>query len=182
MLEQLHYFGQKKLDMFKNSVYYYLGQTVSLIKGKEADYLKTFIIDNFTNHYTNMGYLLVGITGSIVYVTQSEVTYKSNDMEVTVSTYKPLYLSFGTNVTLYYMSYNKDEQTSLVMIFDEDTNLILTVTAISRGKSGEMLLNMTDVDDEEHEISASGCILEVNLTKISVDDELVVYHESIMEN
>jgi len=103
-------------------------------------------------------------------------------MEVTVSTYKPLYLSFGTNVTLYYMSYNEYEQTSLVMIFDEDTNLILTVTAISRGKSGEMLLNMTDVDDEEHEISASGCILEANLYQISVGDELVIYHESIMES
>lgn len=161
---------------------YYLGQTVSLIKGEDMDYIEPYITEDFDNHYTNMGHLLVGITGEITNLTNEEITVESDEEEITVTTYSELTLAAGTHVTLYYAYFVEGQQPSLVMIFNEDTKLNLTVTAINRGENGEMLLDMTDAEVGEYIVNASSCLLEVNLSEISVGDELVVYHEGIMES
>lgn len=80
------------------------------------------------------------------------------------------------------MSFKEDEK-SMVSILNEDSKLILKVKEIRRGDNGEMLMLMKDDDDGEYDVSASGSMLELNMSEVMVGDKLAVYYQNgIMES
>lgn len=161
---------------------FYLNQNVSLVKGEKTNTLEPLIIEDFSIRHTNMGHMIESLTGTVSNTSDETLVITSEGKEIIIKTYEPQELVEGTRVTIRYMSFEEDEK-SMVYLLNEDSKLLLEVKEINRGDKGEMIMLMTDDDGGEYSISASGCILELNISEITVGDELVVYYQNgIMES
>ena len=160
---------------------YYLGQEVQLIKGESQDTMEPLIIEDFDIKHTNMGQIIEFMSGRVIEVSKTSLTVMNEGQEIKVNTYEPQNVSKGSNVTMLYMNFTENEA-SLVVLLNEDSRLLLEVNEIRRGDQGEMLMSMTDKDGWEYEVSASSCLLELNMSEVMVGDLLTVYQNGIRES
>lgn len=161
---------------------FYLNQKVQLLKGEGQNILESYIVDDFSQRYTNMGHILTEIKGVIKSVTGDEIVINNDVEDLSIQIFQPIEYVEGTNVTLYHMTFAEGEEPSLVSIYNEDSKLKLTVKSIDRSPSGEMTLDLEDASGGAYNISTSGCTLELNISEIALGDDLTVYHEGIMES
>lgn len=173
-LVMVYAFDDSNVDEF------YINQTVELIKEEKGNILKPYILEDFSSNHTNMGQLLNALTGKLVSVDDKSMTLEVDGEEITISTYEQVNAMEGSIITAVYGDFG--DLPSLVYMLNEDSKLILTVKGISRSDAGHMMLNLVDADGGEYNTSISNELLEVNLSDISIGDELTFYHEGIMES
>lgn len=159
---------------------FYINQTVSLIKGEKHNELQEYLIKDFTMKHTNMGMILTEIKGTVSEVSNEQLIVESEGKRVTIKTNKQIDVIEGTQVTAVCGDFG--EGYSLVYLLNEDSKLFLEVMDINRNDDGHMILSLTDTEGGEYSVGMSGAILELNLSEIKVGDELVFYHEGIMES
>lgn len=163
-----------------NEKQFYIGQTVSLVKGEKNNELQVSLIDDFSVKYTNMGMILTEIKGVVNEVSKEQIIVKSEGEMITIRTNKKPTVVKGNHVTAVCSDFG--DGYSLVYLLNEETKLTLSVKEITRNNDGHMILSLTDADGGEYSVGMTGAVLELNLSEISIDDELVFYHEGIMES
>jgi hypothetical protein len=181
---QVHIISGDLIEVFtydqSNADSFYLNQTVQLIKGEEEDILEVFIQDDFSVKYTNMGHILSVIKGEVLEVRDDFIVIDSRDEEKRIMTYEEQLLEEGSNIIA--VCFEFDEEASLVYFLNEDTKLDVKVIGMSRSDKGDMLLELEDAEEGLYVISASRCMLEVNLSEIEIGTELTIYNDGIKES
>jgi hypothetical protein len=165
-----------------NTENYYLGQTVQLIKGEKGNYLTEFIKadDDYTIRHSNMGNPINQIPGQLIKVNDKSIVVSNGNDEFLIETYETVEAELGSHLTVYAMNFG--EKTSAIMVLNEDNKLNLTITEINRDDQGSMILLLKDANDGQYTINVSASTIELNMSELSVGDELTVYHNGIMES
>lgn len=160
---------------------FYIGQTVQLVRGEKNNLLENFEKENYTISHTNMGQTIEQITATVEKINNKIITLKKEDQEVEIKTYEAIEASIGDQVTVYTIDYGEGK--SALMTLNESRKLDLSIKEISREDNGTMLLLLNDSKEGNYAINVSQIVVEFDISKLEIGDELKVYYKGgIMES
>lgn len=159
---------------------YYLGQTISLIKGETTNTIEPYLIEDFSIKHTSMGDLMTEFTGTVSEVSDESMTLIVDGEDIHINMNIDAYVEKDMNITAVCGDFGGGM--TAIYILHEDSKLVLTVKAINRSDDGQMLLSLVDDNGGEYNVGTEGAILELNLSEVAIGDELIFYHEGVMES
>lgn len=162
---------------------FYLGQTVQLVKGEGVNTLEPFIIEDFSQLYTNMGDIIHTVEGEITSITDEYIIIESDGQEVSITSYSEVLVQVGDQVEAHYIN-RGEEEFGLIGIYRDVARMEMIVRELVRGEDGSLIIYTSDKGSEnvDYHISIAGALLELNISELSTDDTIFVYADIIMES
>jgi hypothetical protein len=176
--EGVHIMSGDVIDIFKvdNENDFYLSQEVGVMKGEEGKLsLEDIKETGFDINHTNMGHMISEVTGKVEEVTEKYI--KVNGKKY--NTYETQDIVKGTNVTVEYLNFGEGD--NVVSVHNNDFVINITISEISRGENGAMLLSGKDKDGGEYNFAPEGRLM-FDISELEVGDTLGVYATSVMES
>lgn len=164
---------------------FYLGQTVQLVKGKNGNVLKPFIVEDFSIRHTNMGELINSLSGQVTEITDKTVTVLSEEKEMTFSFYQVPIVSVGEQVEVHYMNFGENSENTIIALYRDASKMEMIVREIHRSDRGELMLYTSNAASENidyHVLIGNGTVVELNYSEIQVGDSIAVYSDIILES
>lgn len=162
----------------------YLGETVRLYMDNGKLKIEPYLIDDFSNDFTNMGQRITSFEGTVTDISKEEdhhlITINSEG-DVTLTYYGQELPIIDEHYLFESVNFTPDE-TSLLTFYNTRQIIDVTVSNISRTPEGAMLISATDPAQGEYVINLSNVKVDFNLSELTVEDQLRVYADAIMES
>ncbi|MCT4620298.1 MAG: hypothetical protein N4A62_13015 [Marinisporobacter sp.] len=163
---------------------FYLGETVGVKKISDNQFeLEKYKINNFDVKHTNMGHMILTVSGKIKEMKDDKFIMSTKDEDMEFETPDEFSLEKGTEITVDYLKFQPESQEKILIdVYDETSKINLTVTHIRRAENGIMVLDTEDEKGLKYEVYVLGrSVLNFNHSDLKEHDEITVYPEVIRE-
>lgn len=155
---------------------FYLGQTVELIEAGDMFTVKTFVLEDFSVPFEDMGYRVLEIAGKVIAIDEKNITIENEDGEHTYKSYHPMFAEVGNEVLLDVIVTGEEE--FLHELYNITNKITVNVMAIDRNDEGYMVLSCGDGNEVTHIAMIDyTTIVNFNYQDLAVGDQLDLYAE-----
>jgi hypothetical protein len=164
---------------------FYIGETVGVQKTGDDKYtIESYIIDDFSTKYTNMGQMITTVEGTVKSVGEKNITISTDKKDLIFDLYKDMFFEPGKEVIVDYFKFDPEsDKNILITIYDDSSKLKLAVNSIKRSDDGVMVLEARNGEALDYLVYISSkTVVNFNFSELSENDKITVYPEVIMES